>query len=280
MYKIVEKQILNPEVTMMRVDAPLIAKKVKPGQFIILRVEEGGERIPLTVADSDPEKGLVTIIFQIVGYTTYRLSCLDAGDELLDFVGPLGEATALKGMKKACVIGGGLGVAIAYPQVKALHRMGAVVDVITGFRNKELVILEDAFSAVSDRLFVCTDDGSYGDKGFVSQKLEELLAAGADYDVVIAVGPLMMMKAVCDITRDPGLKTIVSMNSIMLDGTGMCGACRLTVGGETKFACVDGPDFDGHQVDFAEALARGSMYREEELASMEHHHCHLLGGRK
>ena len=280
MYKIVEKKILNPEVTMMRVDAPLIAKKVKPGQFIILRVEEGGERIPLTVADSDPEKGLVTIIFQIVGYTTYRLSCLDAGDELLDFVGPLGEATALKGMKKACVIGGGLGVAIAYPQVKALHRMGAVVDVITGFRNKELVILEDAFSAVSDRLFVCTDDGSYGDKGFVSQKLEELLAAGADYDVVIAVGPLMMMKAVCDITRDPGLKTIVSMNSIMLDGTGMCGACRLTVGGETKFACVDGPDFDGHQVDFAEALVRGSMYREEELASMEHHHCHLLGGRK
>lgn len=280
MYKIVEKQILNPEVTMMRVDAPLIAKKVKPGQFIILRVEEGGERIPLTVADSDPEKGLVTIIFQIVGYTTYRLSCLDAGDELLDFVGPLGEATALKGMKKACVIGGGLGVAIAYPQVKALHRMGAVVDVITGFRNKELVILEEAFSAVSARLFVCTDDGSYGDKGFVSQKLEELLAAGADYDVVIAVGPLMMMKAVCDITRDLGLKTIVSMNSIMLDGTGMCGACRLTVGGETKFACVDGPDFDGHQVDFAEALARGSMYREEELASMEHHHCHLLGGRK
>ena len=280
MYKIVEKQILNPEVTMMRVDAPLIAKKVKPGQFIILRVEEGGERIPLTVADSDPEKGLVTIIFQIVGYTTYRLSCLDAGDELLDFVGPLGEATALKGMKKACVIGGGLGVAIAYPQVKALHRMGAVVDVITGFRSKELVILEEAFSAVSDRLFVCTDDGSYGDKGFVSQKLEELLAAGADYDVVIAVGPLMMMKAVCDITRDPGLRTIVSMNSIMLDGTGMCGACRLTVGGETKFACVDGPDFDGHQVDFAEALARGSMYREEELASMEHHHCHLLGGRK
>ena len=280
MYKIVEKQILNPEVTMMRVDAPLIAKKVKPGQFIILRVEEGGERIPLTVADSDPEKGLVTIIFQIVGYTTYRLSCLDAGDELLDFVGPLGEATALKGMKKACVIGGGLGVAIAYPQVKALHRMGAVVDVITGFRSKELVILEEAFSAVSDRLFVCTDDGSYGDKGFVSQKLEELLAAGADYDVVIAVGPLMMMKAVCDITRDLGLKTIVSMNSIMLDGTGMCGACRLTVGGETKFACVDGPDFDGHQVDFAEALARGSMYREEELASMEHHHCHLLGGRK
>ena len=280
MYKIVEKQILTPEVTMMRVDAPLIAKKVKPGQFIILRVEEGGERIPLTVADSDPEKGLVTIIFQIVGYTTYCLSCLDAGDELLDFVGPLGEATALKGIKKACVIGGGLGVAIAYPQVKALHRMGAVVDVITGFRNKELVILEEAFSAVSDRLFVCTDDGSYGDKGFVSQKLEELLAAGADYDVVIAVGPLMMMKAVCDITRDPGLKTIVSMNSIMLDGTGMCGACRLTVGGETKFACVDGPDFDGHQVDFAEALARGGMYREEELASMEHHHCRLLGGRK
>lgn len=280
MYKIVEKQVLNPEVTMMRVEAPLIAKKVKPGQFVILRVEEGGERIPLTVADSDAEQGLVTIIFQIVGYTTERLSRLEEGAALLDFVGPLGEATALADIKRACVIGGGLGVAIAYPQAKALYRQGAVVDVITGFRNKELVILEKDFSAVSHRLYVCTDDGSYGDKGFVSQKLEKLLSSGAVYDTVIAIGPLMMMKAVCDITEGYGIKTIVSMNSIMLDGTGMCGACRLTVGGETKFACVDGPDFDGHQVDFGEALNRSRMYREEELISMEHHHCHLLGGRK
>lgn len=278
MYRIAEKKVWNPEVTQMRIEAPLIAKKAKAGQFIILRVEEGSERIPLTVADTDREKGLVTIIFQIVGKTTQRLSELEEGDHLLDFVGPLGVPTESEGIKKACVIGGGLGVAIAYPQAKALFAMGAEVDVISGFRNKELVILEEEFQEVSQRTFVCTDDGSYGFHGFVTRKLSELLAEGADYDAVIAIGPLPMMKAVCDITRDPYIKTIISMNSIMLDGTGMCGACRLTVDGKTKFACVDGPDFDGHQVDFAEAMARGGMYRTEEKVSMEKHQCRLLGG--
>ena len=278
MYRIAEKKVLNKEVTLFRVEAPLIAKKAKPGQFIILRVAEGGERIPLTVADTDPEKGLVTIIFQIVGKTTDQLSRLEEGEALLDFVGPLGVASELKGIKKACVIGGGLGVAIAYPQAKALHALGAEVDVISGFRRKDLVILEEEFNAVADRVFVCTDDGSYGFHGFVSQKLEELLKDGAEYDIVIAIGPLPMMKAVCDITAEPRIKTVISMNSIMLDGTGMCGACRLTVNGETKFACVDGPDFDGHQVDFAEALERGKMYRKEEKESMERHQCRLLGG--
>lgn len=278
MYQIIEKKVLNPEVTLFRVAAPLIAKKAKPGQFIILRIEEGGERIPLTVADTDAEKGLVTIIFQIVGKTTDQLSHLEQGEYILDFVGPLGVASELEGIKKACVIGGGLGVAIAYPQAKALHALGAEVDVISGFRNDKLVILEEEFQSVADRLFVCTDDGSYGFRGFVSQKLAELLAAGSEYDAVIAIGPLMMMKAVCDITETPRIKTVVSMNSIMLDGTGMCGACRLTVNGDTKFACVDGPDFDGHQVDFVEALERGGMYREEEKESMAQHQCRLLGG--
>ena len=278
MYRIAEKKVLNKEVTLFRVEAPLIAKKAKPGQFIILRVAEGGERIPLTVADTDPEKGLVTIIFQIVGKTTDQLSRLEEGEALLDFVGPLGVASELKGIKKACVIGGGLGVAIAYPQAKALHALGAEVDVISGFRRKDLVILEEKFNAVADRFFVCTDDGSCGFHGFVSQKLEELLKDGAEYDIVIAIGPLPMMKAVCDITDKPRIKTVISMNSIMLDGTGMCGACRLTVNGETKFACVDGPDFDGHQVDFAEAVERGKMYRKEEKESMERHQCRLLGG--
>ena len=278
MYRIAEKKVLNKEVTLFRVEAPLIAKKAKPGQIIILRVAEGGERIPLTVADTDPEKGLVTIIFQIVGKTTDQLSRLEEGEALLDFVGPLGVASELNGIKKACVIGGGLGVAIAYPQAKALHALGAKVDVISGFRRKDLVILEEEFTAVSDRFFVCTDDGSYGFHGFVSQKLEELLKDGAEYDILIAIGPLPMMKAVCDITDEPRIKTVISMNSIMLDGTGMCGACRLTVNGETKFACVDGPDFDGHLVDFSEAVERGKMYRKEEKESMERHRCRLLGG--
>ena len=278
MYRIAEKKVLNKEVTLFRVEAPLIAKKAKPGQFIILRVAEGGERIPLTVADTDPEKGLVTIIFQIVGKTTDQLSRLEEGEALLDFVGPLGVASELKGIKKACVIGGGLGVAIAYPQAKALHALGAEVDVISGFRRKDLVILEEEFNAVADRVFVCTDDGSFGFHGFVSQKLEERLKDGAEYDIVIAIGPLPMMKAVCDITDEPRIKTVISMNSIMLDGTGMCGACRLTVNGETKFACVDGPDFDGHQVDFAEAVERVKMYRKEEKESMERHQGRLLGG--
>ena len=278
MYKIEEKEELNAEVVKMRIRAPLIAKKAKAGQFIILRIDEKGERIPLTVADTDPQEGLVTIIFQIVGKTTECLARLEAGENLQDFVGPLGVASEFEGVKSACVIGGGLGVASAYPQAKALHAQGAEVDVIAGFRKKELVILEKEFRAVSDRLYVTTDDGSYGYRGLVSDQLKELLESGKKYDAVIAIGPLKMMRAVSEITREPYIRTIISMNSIMLDGTGMCGACRLTVGGETKFACVDGPDFDGHQVDYEEALRRGDMYRAEEKKSQERHACRLTGG--
>ena len=278
MYKIEEKEELNAEVVKMRIRAPLIAKKAKAGQFIILRIDEKGERIPLTVADTDPQEGLVTIIFQIVGKTTECLARLEAGENLQDFVGPLGVASEFEGVKSACVIGGGLGVAIAYPQAKALHAQGAEVDVIAGFRKKELVILEKEFRAVSDRLYVTTDDGSYGYRGLVSDQLKELLESGKKYDAVIAIGPLKMMRAVSEITREPYIRTIISMNSIMLDGTGMCGACRLTVGGETKFACVDGPDFDGHKVDYEEALRRGDMYRAEEKKSQERHACRLTGG--
>ncbi|MEG1867626.1 MAG: sulfide/dihydroorotate dehydrogenase-like FAD/NAD-binding protein [Clostridiales bacterium] len=278
MNKIIKKAVLNREVTMFRIDAPLIAKKGKPGQFIILRIDETGERIPLTIADTDAKAGLVTIIFQIVGKTTDQLSKLEEGDFLLDFAGPLGVASELEDMKSACVIGGGLGVAIAYPQAKALYNLGAKVDVIAGFRNKDLVILEAEFEKASTNFYITTDDGSQGYKGFVSNKLAELLKDGKTYDTVIAIGPVPMMKAVADITRDPYIKTIISMNSIMLDGTGMCGACRLTVDGETKFACVDGPDFDGHKVNFAEAMRRGSMYKAEEKESMDKHICRLTGG--
>ncbi|MEG0998766.1 MAG: sulfide/dihydroorotate dehydrogenase-like FAD/NAD-binding protein [Clostridiales bacterium] len=278
MNKIIKKAVLNREVTMFRIDAPLIAKKGKPGQFIILRIDETGERIPLTIADTDAKAGLVTIIFQIVGKTTDQLSKLEEGDFLLDFAGPLGVASELDGIKSACVIGGGLGVAIAYPQAKALYNLGAKVDVIAGFRNKDLVILEAEFEKASTNFYITTDDGSQGYKGFVSNKLAELLKDGKTYDTVIAIGPVPMMKAVADITRDPYIKTIISMNSIMLDGTGMCGACRLTVDGETKFACVDGPDFDGHKVNFAEAMRRGSMYKAEEKESMDKHICRLTGG--
>ncbi|MEG2406144.1 MAG: sulfide/dihydroorotate dehydrogenase-like FAD/NAD-binding protein [Clostridiales bacterium] len=278
MNKIIKKAVLNREVTMFRIDAPLIAKKGKPGQFIILRIDETGERIPLTIADTDAKAGLVTIIFQIVGKTTDQLSKLEEGDFLLDFVGPLGVASELTDIKSACVIGGGLGVAIAYPQAKALYNLGAKVDVIAGFRNKDLVILEAEFEKASTNFYITTDDGSQGYKGFVSNKLAELLKDGKTYDTVIAIGPVPMMKAVADITRDPYIKTIISMNSIMLDGTGMCGACRLTVDGETKFACVDGPDFDGHKVNFAEAMRRGSMYKAEEKESMDKHICRLTGG--
>ena len=263
---------------LFRIDAPLIAKKAKPGQFIILRVTEGGERIPLTVADTDPEKGLVTIIFQIVGKTTDQLSRMEAGENIVDFVGPLGVPSALENIEKACVIGGGLGVAIAYPLVKGLHNEGTEVDVITGFRNKDLIILEKEFKKAADGYYLCTDDGSRGYHGFVSDQFRELLKNGKQYDTVFAVGPLLMMKAICDLTDRPRIRTIVSMNSIMLDGTGMCGACRLTVNGETKFACVDGPDFEGHEVDFDEALSRSTFYREEERLSLKRHRCRLTGG--
>lgn len=272
MYKIVRKKELNPTVTLMEVEAPHIAKKAKPGQFIILRIDEKGERIPLTIADHDESKGTVTIIFQIVGATTSRLNTLNENDYILDFAGPLGTPSHLEGVKKACVIGGGLGTAIAYPQAKALHNMGAEVDVITGFRNKDLIILDDEISKISDRSFITTDDGSNGNQGFVTDVLKKLITDGNKYDMVIAIGPLVMMRAVCNVTKEYGIKTIVSMNSIMIDGTGMCGGCRITVGGKTKFACVDGPDFDGHQIDFDEAIRRSSMYKEQ-----EHHKCRLQG---
>jgi len=275
MYRIATKRSLHETVTLMEVEAPYIAKKAKPGQFIILRIDENGERIPLTVAGTDKERGTVTIIFQKVGYTTKRLDCLNEGDSILDFVGPLGVASHLDGMKKVAVIGGGLGVAIAYPQAKALHDLGAEVDVIVGFRNTELMILMDELKAASTNLYVMTDDGSNGHKGFVTSALEEQLKAGKQYDHVIAIGPLVMMRAVCKITEQYNIPTIISMNPIMIDGTGMCGCCRVTVGGQMKFACVDGPDFDGHQVDWDEAIARSRMYRKEEAESLECKACNL-----
>ena len=271
MFPIVTKKQLNPTITYMEILAPAVARKAMPGQFIMLRINEDGERIPLTIAGYDREKGTVTIIFQKVGYTTYTLDTLNEGDALLDFVGPLGCASEFEQYvgKHVCVVGGGLGVAIAYPQAKALHELGAKVDFIVGFKNKDLIILEDEFKNACENLFVLTDDGSNGNKGFVTVALEEQLKKVDDYEAVIAIGPLMMMKAVCDMTRPKGIKTIVSMNSLMVDGTGMCGCCRVQVGGETKFACVDGPDFDGHQVDFDLAMRRGRMYIAEEKESMK-----------
>ncbi len=264
MYKIVRKKILNPTVTLMDIDAPMVAAKAEPGQFIILRVDENGERIPLTVADYDREKGTVTIIFQIVGSTTEKLNHKNEGEFIQDFVGPLGTPTHINGLKKVAVVGGGVGCAIAYPVAKKLHENGCEVHAIAGFRNKDLIILEDEFKAASDKLIVMTDDGSYGTEGRVTDALKELIESGEQYDEVIAIGPLIMMKFVCALTKEYGVKTIVSMNPIMIDGTGMCGGCRLTVGGETKFACVDGPDFDGHLVDFDEAMERAAMYRDFE----------------
>ena len=269
MYKILTKKILNPTVTLMEVDAPMIAKKAEPGQFIILRVDAEGERIPLTIADFDREKGTITIIFQIVGATTEKLNHLEEGEFIHDFVGPLGVPSHTEGLKKVAVVGGGVGCAIAYPIAKKLHHLGAEVHSIVGFRNKDLVILEDEFKAASDVMKLMTDDGSHGEKGLVTNALEELIKAGNQYDEVIAIGPLVMMKFVCKLTKEYGIKTVVSMNPIMIAGTGMCGGCRLTVGGETKFACVDGPDFDGHLVDFDEAMERGTMYKEFETRKRE-----------
>lgn len=279
MFPIVKKRVLNETVTLMEIEAPLVARKALPGQFIIFRIDEEGERIPLTIAGYDREKGTVTIIFQKVGYTTMKLDTLNEGDALLDFVGPLGEPIHTEGVKRAAVIGGGLGVAIAYPQAKALHEAGCEVDLIVGFRNEHLIILKDELAAACTDLTIMTDDGSNGNKGFVTQALQAKLDAGKVYDEVIAIGPLPMMKAVCDLTKPKDIKTIVSMNPIMIDGTGMCGGCRVTVGGVTKFACVDGPDFDGHQVDWAEAISRSRMFRPEEQRAMEKlHKCRLTGG--
>lgn len=279
MFPIVKKRVLNETVTLMEIEAPLVARKALPGQFIIFRIDEEGERIPLTIAGYDREKGTVTIIFQKVGYTTMKLDTLNEGDALLDFVGPLGEPSHTEGVKRAAVIGGGLGVAIAYPQAKALHEAGCEVDLIVGFRNEHLIILKDELAAACTDLTIMTDDGSNGNKGFVTQALQAKLDAGKVYDEVIAIGPMPMMKAVCDLTKPKDIKTIVSMNPIMIDGTGMCGGCRVTVGGVTKFACVDGPDFDGHQVDWAEAISRSRMFRPEEQRAMEKlHKCRLTGG--
>ena len=275
MYEITEKKVLNPTVIKMNINAPLVAKKAQAGQFIILRVDKDGERIPLTVADYDREKGTVTIIFQKVGATTDKLAELNEGDFISDFAGPLGKATCVDGLKKVAVIGGGVGCAIAYPVAKKLHENGCEVHSVIGFRNHDLVILEDEFKSVSDKFVVMTDDGSYGEKGVVTNALKALIDSGEKYDEVIAIGPIIMMKFVAQLTKEYGIKTVVSMNPIMIDGTGMCGGCRLTVGGKTKFACVDGPEFDGHEVDYDEAMKRGSMYRDFEKHAREQN-CNLL----
>ena len=277
MFRICKKEILNPTVTRMVIDAPLIAKKAEPGQFIILRADENGERIPLTIADYDREAGTVTIIFQIVGATTETLNHLNEGDFIPDFVGPLGKATHTDGLRKVAVVGGGVGCAIAYPIAKKLHELGAEVHSIIGFRNRDLVILEDDFRAVSNKLVLMSDDGSAGEKGLVTDALRKLIESGEQYNEVIAIGPLIMMKFVCKLTKEFGIKTVVSMNPIMIDGTGMCGGCRLTVGGKTKFACVDGPDFDGHEVDFDEAMRRSTMYKDFERHKYEET-CNLFNG--
>ena len=269
MYKIVKKESLNPTVTLMEIEAPLVARKAEPGQFIIFRATEDGERIPLTIAGYDREKGTVTIIFQIVGAGTEILNSLNVGDYVQDFVGPLGNATETEGLKKVAVVGGGVGCAIAYPIAKKLHDSGCEVTSIVGFRNKDLIILEDEFRAASSNYILMTDDGSAGEKGVVTAPLEELIKNGEEFDEVIAIGPLIMMKFVVMTTKKYNVKTVVSMNPIMVDGTGMCGCCRLTVGGETKFACVDGPDFDGFEVDFDEAMARGGIYKPFELKARE-----------
>ncbi len=275
MYKILKKKILNPTVTLMEIDAPLVAKKAEPGQFIILRTDENGERVPLTIADYNREKGTVTIIFQVVGATTEALNHMGAGDDLHDFVGPLGQATQTEGKKKVAVVGGGVGCAIAYPVVKKFHEQGTEVHAIVGFRNKDLVILEEEFKANSSRLFLMSDDGSCGEKGLVTDALKRLIESGEKYDEVITIGPLIMMKFVSRLTREYGIKTVASMNPIMIDGTGMCGGCRLSVGGKTKFACVDGPEFDAHEIDFDEAMERSTMYRPFERNAHEEI-CNLL----
>ena len=275
MFKIVRKKELNAAVTLLEIEAPFVAKKAKAGQFIIFRIDEMGERVPLTIAGYDREKGTVTIIFQKVGFSTIALGNLNEGDYIKDFVGPLGKPTHTEGIKRVCVVGGGVGCAIALPSAAAFKEAGAEVDVIVGFRNKDIVILEDEFKAASDNMYLMTDDGSYGEHGFVTVKLQQLLEAGNKYDAVLAIGPIPMMKFVCKTTEPYGVKTMVSLNPIMVDGTGMCGGCRVTVGGEVKFACVDGPEFDGHQVDFAELMSRNGTYRCREAEVTETHSCRM-----
>ena len=276
-YKIVKKADLNSQIYLMEIESPLIARKAAPGLFVILRIDEKGERVPFTIADFDKEKGTVTVIIQAVGKTTRDLSKLNEGDTILDFAGPLGIPTPLEGLKKVAVIGGGLGTAIAYPQAKKLKELGAEVTAISGFRSKEYIILEDEMNAVSDKLIITTDDGSNGLQGFVTDRLREELESGEKYDEVIAIGPLVMMRAVCNLTKEFGIPTTVSMNPVMIDGTGMCGGCRVIVGGETKFACVDGPDFDGHKIDWDAAIKRQQMFKAYEKRSCEEGKCRLTG---
>ena len=275
MYKIVRKKELNSAVTLLEIEAPFIAKKAHAGQFIIFRIDDQGERVPLTIAGYDREKGTVTIIFQKVGFSTIALGALNEGDYIKDFVGPLGKPTHTEGVKRVCVVGGGVGCAIALPSAAAFKEACAEVDVIVGFRSKDIVILEEEFKAVSDNMYLMTDDGSYGEHGFVTVKLQELLEKGNKYDAVLAIGPIPMMKFVCKTTEPFGVKTMVSLNPIMIDGTGMCGGCRVTVGGEVKFACVDGPEFDGHQVDFAELMSRNGSYCAREKEVTETHACRM-----
>lgn len=275
MYRIVKKEALKPTVTLYEIEAPMVAKKAEPGQFIILRVDENGERIPITIHDFDREKGTVTIIVQTIGATTEKLRHKAEGEYIQDFVGPLGRPTETEGKKKVCVVGGGVGCAIAYPVLKKFHDCGAEVHAVVGFKNKDLVILEDKFRAASSVLKLMTDDGSYGEKGLVTDALKELIDAGNQYDEIFAIGPAIMMKFVSKTTEPYGIPTTVSMSPIMVDGTGMCGGCRLTVGGQTKFACVDGPDFDGFEVDFDEAMHRGTMYKPFEAHAREAE-CNLL----
>ena len=275
MFQIVRKKELNASVTLMDIQAPFIAKKARAGQFIIFRIDEKGERVPLTIAGYDREKGTVTIIFQKVGFATKALGNLNEGDYIRDFVGPLGKPTPVEGKKKVCVVGGGVGCAIALPSAAAFKEAGAEVTVIIGFRSKDIVMLEEEFKAVADNLILMTDDGTYGRHGLVTQPLQEMLEAGETFDEVLAIGPVPMMKFVCKTTEPFGVHTSVSLNPIMVDGTGMCGGCRVTVGGETKFACVDGPEFDGHKVDFAELMSRNATYREREAEVKETHTCRM-----
>ena len=277
MYKILGKRSLNSTITWLEIEAPLIAKKIKPGQFIILRTDEFGERIPLTVAGHNLKKGTIEIIYQVVGKTTALLDQFKEGDEIADVVGPLGKATDMEGLKKVAVVGGGTGNALAYPIAKGMHDAGIQVDMIAGFQTKDAVILENEFRMGTDNLYITTDDGTYGEKGFTTDKLKELIELGKQYDEIVAVGPPMMMKFICQLAKKYGIKTVVSLTAYMVDGTGMCGGCRVIIGGETKFVCVDGPEFDGQLVDWDEIIARNSFYKNQEKQDSEHV-CRLTGG--
>ena len=277
MFKILSKRRLNPTMTWLVIDAPLVAKKARPGQFIILRTDEYGERIPLTMAGHDAEQGTIDLIYAAVGRTTMLMDQLEEGDYLLDVVGPLGKPTHMEGLKRVAVVGGGTGNALAYPLATGMHKEGIHVDMIAGFKNKEMVILEDEFKAGTDRLFLTTDDGSYGEKGFTTDKLKELIEAGNEYDEIVAVGPPVMMKFVCKIAEEYGIPSVASLTAYMIDGTGMCGGCRCVIGGENKFVCVDGPEFDGSLVDWDELIRRNSFYKDQEQEDAKHI-CRLTGG--